>query len=87
MTIPASACCAVVLNQQQQTVQHHEHCEQAKSRDQARSCSAGGEGTTKVQPLNESDHATPKQCTVVEHGRVVVRDILPTDNEAPTETI
>lgn len=79
MTVSASACSAVVLNQQQQTIQHHEHCDQAKCD------SAAAKKAAKSQSTNASDHAVPKQCTVVEHGRVVVKDILPTDDGDATE--
>ncbi|MBW4469962.1 MAG: hypothetical protein KME45_06100 [Stenomitos rutilans HA7619-LM2] len=84
MTVPASACCAVVLNQQQQAMQHHEHCVQAKS-DQARADHIGGKNALKSRVTIASDRVVPKQCTVVERGRVVVKDMTPTDEVDPTD--
>ncbi|XGV99330.1 MAG: hypothetical protein ACAF41_10395 [Leptolyngbya sp. BL-A-14] len=79
MTVSASACSAVVLNQQQQTIQHHEHCDQAKCDSVADANASKSRGTIAGEP------PVPKQCTVVEHGRVVVKDILPTGDVDSTE--
>lgn len=81
MSVSTAACCAALLQQQQQAIQHHEnHCDQAVNH---------GDGAVHSSVLNDtatiaSDHSVPKQCTVVEHGRVVVKAMPPTDGKDNT---
>lgn len=85
MTVPVSACCAVVLNQQQQMIQHHKHCDKARP-DHAAKANVTGDDAANSQVMIASDHAVPKQCTVVEDGRVVVKKLPPTHGIAHTDS-